>query len=69
MSRWKLLMGAGLFTAVAAVFNIFVGNRWVAVCLLPSVLTTTFQAGRMLNEYERSLGKRTFGRLVRPPGI
>ena len=69
MSRWKLQLAAALLAAATIPFNLAVGNRWISLIALPTVLLLTFQAGRMHTEYERATGKRTFMGKIRPPGI
>lgn len=69
MGRWRWQLGAAIFVVATIPFNVAVGNRWLGLFLLPMVLVSAFQAGRMYAEYERAIGKRTFGGRARPPGI
>lgn len=69
VGRWRLQLGLAIFAALTIPFNLALGNRWFAVALLPTVLLSAFQAGRMYAEHERLIGKRTFGGRPRPPGL
>ena len=69
MSRWKLQLGVGVLLAAVVAMNMLLGNAWSGLVLLPMVLISTFQAGRMHAEYERALGKPTFMGKARPPGV
>ena len=67
MGRWKLQLGVAIFVAATIPLNVAVGNRWFGMFVLPVALGSAFQAGRMSAEYERAIGKRTFGGRLRPP--
>lgn len=69
VGRWRLQLGVTIFVAATIPFNIAVGNKWLAMVLLPTVVTSAFTAGRLYAEYERFTGKRTMGRKLRPPGL
>ena len=69
MGRWKLQLGLALFMSALIALQILVGNPWVGLLLLPTVLFSAFLAGRMFAEYERAIGKQTFMGKLRPPGM
>jgi hypothetical protein len=69
VGRWRIQLGIAIFAALTIPFNLAVGNTWFSMALLPTVLISAFQAGRMCAEHERLIGKRTFGGRLRPPGV
>lgn len=69
MGRWKLQLALAIFISALIALNIAVGNPWLGLLLLPTAIFSAFLAGRMLTEYERAIGKRTFMGKARPPSV
>jgi len=69
MSRWRWMLGSTILMAAAVAFNVLVSNKASTIILLPMIVLSAFQAGRMRTEHERCQGIPTFMGRRRPEGL
>jgi hypothetical protein len=69
MSRWRWMLGSTVFMTGVVAFNVLVGNKPSSIILLPMIVLTAFQAGRVRTEHERCQGSTTFMGKRRPQGL
>lgn len=55
--RWKYALGIAILAALVMTLTLVDKSQWVAIVLLPGALSTAFQAGRRIAEYEGATGK------------
>lgn len=69
MSRWRWMVGSTVFLTAVVALDVLAGNKPSSIILLPMLVFTAFQAGRVRTEHERCQGSTTFMGKRRPEGL